>query len=57
MVITGNIGPNAFRTLQAAAIEVITGTSGSVREVIEKYNNGELKKTRGPSVGRKFGVS
>lgn len=57
VVITGNVGPNAFRTLQAAGIEIITRASGSIKEVIEKYNKGELEKMEGPTVGRKFGIS
>lgn len=55
-VITGNVGPNAFQTLQAAGIDVITGVSGSVKEVIEKYNKGEIKPAQGPSVNSKFGM-
>ena len=55
-VLTGNVGPNAFQTLQAVSIDVITGISGTVKEAIEKYKRGELKPTQGPSVNSKFGM-
>lgn len=55
-VLTGNIGPNAFQTLQAAGIDIFTGASGTVREAIEKYKKGEFKLTQKPSVGSKFGM-
>ena len=56
VVLTGNVGPNAFQTLKAAGIEVITGLSGSIKEIIEKYNKGELKSNQGPSVDSHFGI-
>jgi predicted Fe-Mo cluster-binding NifX family protein len=56
-VVTGNVGPNAFQTLQSAGITVITGVSGSVREAIEKYKKGELKPTQGPTTGAKFSMA
>ncbi|MDH4212095.1 MAG: NifB/NifX family molybdenum-iron cluster-binding protein [candidate division WOR-3 bacterium] len=56
VVLTGNVGPNAFETLRAAGIEVITGVSGTVKEAIEKYASGELSPTDKPSVNSKFGL-
>jgi len=55
-VITGNVGPNAFQTLNAAGIEVITGLSGTIKEAIEKYKKGEIKPAQNPSVAGKFGM-
>ena len=55
VLITGNVGPNAFRALSAANIEIITDASGTIREVVEKFKKGELKKTGSPTVGGHFG--
>lgn len=56
LVITGNIGPNAFQTLAAAGIRVITGASGDIKEAIEKFKNGKLKETDGPNVSSHSGI-
>ena len=56
IVITGNVGPNAFQTLQAAGIDVLTGASGTIKDTIEKHKKGELKSAQGPSVNSKFGM-
>ena len=42
-VLTGNCGPNARQTLDAAGIEVVVGCSGSVSETIERFKSGQLQ--------------
>jgi predicted Fe-Mo cluster-binding NifX family protein len=56
VVITGNIGPNAFQVLKEAGLNVISDVSGSVKAAVEKYNKGELKFIENPTVNEKFGV-
>ena len=55
-VLTGNVGPNAFQTLSAARVEVVTGVSGTVREAVTRYKNGELKVTGSATVDSHHGV-
>jgi predicted Fe-Mo cluster-binding NifX family protein len=56
-VITGNIGPNAFRVLDAAGIVVYTGASGTARESLQAYKEGRLSKSATASVGEKAGMT
>ena len=56
VVLTGNIGPNAFQALSAAGIKVVTGAIGNVEEVVKKYKRGELKETSSPTVRGHFGM-
>lgn len=55
-VITGNIGPNAYRTLSAGDVKVFTDAVGSVKNVVEQFKKGELDETEKPSVGSHFGA-
>ena len=44
IVITGNVGPNAMKVLEAAGVVILKGVAGSVEENVEKYKKGMLKK-------------
>jgi len=57
VVLTGNVGPNAFDTLAATGISIVTGAAGKVREAVEDYKSGKLRpSTSGPSVKAHFGM-
>lgn len=56
-LITGQVGPNAFTTIQAGGVKIVTGATGLIREVLEKYKKGELTSlAQGPTVGSHFGM-
>lgn len=40
--ICSHCGPKAFKVFDAAGIKVITGAEGKIRDVIRKFENGEL---------------
>lgn len=54
--LTGNCGPNAYQTLEAAGIKVITGVTGKVREAVEGYKSGRFKPISGPTVDAHHGM-
>lgn len=56
IVITGNVGPNAVRTLSAAGVEVIVGQTGTVRQAIEDYKKGKLASSREANVADHYGM-
>ena len=56
VVITGNVGPNAFQALSSAGVKIVTRAFGTVREAVERYKRGELKEINGPTVGGHFGM-
>ena len=57
VLITGNVGPNAFEVLSESNVEIITGVGGmSIKEAVERFLRGELGKTKAPtSPGRDQG--
>ena len=56
VILTGNVGPNAFQTLSAAGLQIITGVTGTVREAIQRFNSGQLQPVSGATVPEYFSV-
>ncbi len=56
MVISGNIGPNAFQVLSTASVNVATGAYGTVKEAVEMHKNGRLSETGGSTVSAHTGM-
>jgi len=56
IAITGNMGPNAYQTLNAAGIKIFTGADGTVKQAIEQYKKGELKESQQANVNRHSGL-
>jgi predicted Fe-Mo cluster-binding NifX family protein len=55
-VLTGNCGPNAYQTLDAAGVKVVVGLSGQVREAVQAYRDGALQAASQPSVASHHGM-
>jgi len=43
-VITGNVGPNAFRTLNTAGVRIFLADKQTVQEAIDSFKAGKLKE-------------
>lgn len=56
VVITGNVGPNAFQALDASGIKAYIGASGTVKESIDKWKDGKLSHAGSPSVSSHTGM-
>ena len=48
-ILTGNCGPKAFHTLEAAGIPVFLGVTGSVREAVQQFHAGKLLPAKAPN--------
>ena len=57
VLLTGNCGPNAFRTLEVAGIAVVSGVSGTINEAVEAYKAGELKPADDANVASHNGMN
>lgn len=51
VVISGRYGPNAYEALQLAGIEAYLAPSGTARELVGQYQDGNLNQASGPSGG------
>jgi len=56
VLIAGDCGPNAFKTLKGADIEVFMGLDGTIREAVNSYKNEELKPAEGANVEAHSGI-
>ncbi|UCG12305.1 MAG: NifB/NifX family molybdenum-iron cluster-binding protein [Deltaproteobacteria bacterium] len=50
VVLTGNCGPKAFKTLQAAGIEIVVGVKGKIGDAIQTYLRGEFERAEEANV-------
>ena len=49
-VITGNVGPNAFKTLNAAGVKIFLAEKQTVAEAVESFKTGKLKEVDSANV-------
>nr|CBH37739.1 hypothetical protein, dinitrogenase iron-molybdenum cofactor family [uncultured archaeon] len=56
VVISGNIGPNAFQVLSTAGVKIATGAYGTVQEATEMYKGGKLGETGASTVAAQAGM-
>ncbi len=49
-VITGNVGPNAFKALNAAQIKVYLSEAETVKDAVDQFNDGKLKEVNSANV-------
>lgn len=55
-VITGNIGPNAYRVLESAGVRVFTGAGGTAEAALGEFKSGKLGSAGSATVEEKFGM-
>lgn len=55
-VLTGNCGPKAMFTFEAAGVAVYTAQTGTVAEAVQRFKTGGLAPSRQPTVSEKAGL-
>ena len=56
VVLTGNIGPNAYQVLSAAGTQIITGVTGTIQEEVARFKRGEYTAISQPTVHGHYGI-
>jgi predicted Fe-Mo cluster-binding NifX family protein len=56
VILTGNVGPNAFQALSAADLQIITGVTGTVKSAIQRFRSGQLQSVNRATVPDHFGM-
>jgi predicted Fe-Mo cluster-binding NifX family protein len=56
VVLTGDVGPSAFSALKAAGIDIYIGLSGTVREAVEMFKNGEAERASSSTTAPKHSL-
>lgn len=49
-VITGNVGPNAFKTLNTAGVKIFLAETQTVQQALDSFKAGKLKEVDGANV-------
>ena len=47
VLLTGYCGPNAFKTLQTAGVKVVNDVTGTVKEAVDTFNEGNIAYAKG----------
>jgi predicted Fe-Mo cluster-binding NifX family protein len=55
-VLTGNVGPNAVSALKAAGVTIYVGATGTVKETVLLFKNGQMQEVGEATVASHSGM-